>query len=264
MSAQAGHNTTGSDRTPRRQREGGTRTSGSLSQGPSPRKPIISVITVVRNGRDVIEQTILSVLDQWYPNLEYIVIDGGSTDGTVDIVKKYSDKLAYWTSEPDTGIYDAMNKALEHVRGKGHLFLNAGDHFVGAVLSDALPIPSHLPVQKMNFIGRIAPARPKDHRQGIPYCHQGVIFETKGIRFDTKYRIAADYQYYLDHGYTKLPAADAIGHVYYDNTGLSKINSRDRDQEIASIIRDRFGVFWYLLFMVKCRFKDLVRFIMRR
>ena len=73
-------------------------------------KPLISVITVVRNDVSHIEQTMLSVLNQTYPNVEYIVIDGGSTDRTVDIIMKYADKLAYWESEPDGGIYPAMNK----------------------------------------------------------------------------------------------------------------------------------------------------------
>jgi glycosyltransferase involved in cell wall biosynthesis len=70
--------------------------------------PLISIITVVYNSASTLEQTILSVINQTYKNIEYIIIDGGSTDGTVDIIKKYENHLAYWVSEPDKGIYDAM------------------------------------------------------------------------------------------------------------------------------------------------------------
>ena len=72
--------------------------------------PLITVVTVVFNDVQHIEDTILSVVNQTYPNIEYIIIDGGSTDGTIDIIKKYEERIAYWVSEPDKGIYDAMNK----------------------------------------------------------------------------------------------------------------------------------------------------------
>ena len=90
---------------------------------------LISVVTVSYNAVLTIEQTILSVINQTYPNVEYIIIDGGSTDGTVDIIKKYADKIAYWVSEPDKGIYDAMNKRWLKATGDFIQFLNAGDWF---------------------------------------------------------------------------------------------------------------------------------------
>ena len=91
------------------------------------KQPLISIITVVYNGVDFLEETIQSVLNQSYEHIEYIVIDGGSTDGTVDIIKKYEDKIDYWVSERDDGIYDAMNKGMVVATGDFALFLNGGD-----------------------------------------------------------------------------------------------------------------------------------------
>lgn len=90
----------------------------------------ITVVTVCYNAVETIERTLLSVLGQTYPNIEYIIIDGGSTDGTVDIIKKYADRLAYWVSEPDKGIYDAMNKGILRATGDYINFMNAGDLYV--------------------------------------------------------------------------------------------------------------------------------------
>lgn len=91
--------------------------------------PLISVITVSYNAVLTIEQTILSVINQTYLNIEYIIIDGGSTDGTVNVIKKYADKIAYWVSESDKGIYDAMNKGIAYSHGEYCNFINAGDKF---------------------------------------------------------------------------------------------------------------------------------------
>ncbi len=87
-----------------------------------------SIITVVFNGENLIEGTIQSVVNQTYPNIEYIIVDGASKDGTMDIVNKYVDKYRIrWISEPDKGLYDAMNKGLKMATGDFVLFLNAGD-----------------------------------------------------------------------------------------------------------------------------------------
>lgn len=93
------------------------------------KKPKVSIITVTYNCKDTVEKTICNVLKQTYPNVEYIVIDGNSTDGTKEIIEKYSDRLAYWVSEPDKGIYDAMNKGIKVATGEWILFRNSGDYF---------------------------------------------------------------------------------------------------------------------------------------
>lgn len=92
-------------------------------------KPRITVITVCFNAIKSIEQTILSVINQSYDNVEYIIVDGGSTDGTLDVIKKYENAICKWVSESDKGIYDAMNKGILMSNGEWIVFLNSGDFF---------------------------------------------------------------------------------------------------------------------------------------
>ena len=90
-------------------------------------QPKFSIITITYNAEQWLERTILSVLSQSYPNVEYIVIDGASTDRTVELIKQYEAGISYWVSEPDQGMYDAMNKGLRKATGDYVWFLNAGD-----------------------------------------------------------------------------------------------------------------------------------------
>jgi glycosyltransferase involved in cell wall biosynthesis len=92
-------------------------------------KPKVSIVTAVRNSESEIEKTILSVLNQSYKNIDYIIIDGASTDGTLDIIKRYQSKLKMWRSEPDRGTYDAMNKGIKLAKGELIGLLNAGDWY---------------------------------------------------------------------------------------------------------------------------------------
>lgn len=98
--------------------------------------PVISIITVVYNAAKTLEQTMSSVLNQGYHNKEYIVIDGGSTDGSVEIIQKYASQLAYWVSEPDKGMYDAMNKGIARTNGELIGILNADDWYEPEILNE--------------------------------------------------------------------------------------------------------------------------------
>jgi len=101
--------------------------------------PLISIITVVFNGEKFIEETICSVVNQSYNNIEYIIIDGGSTDSTLDIIQKYDSGIDYWVSEKDNGIYNAMNKAIDTSRGDWLYFIGADDYLLNNESIAAIP-----------------------------------------------------------------------------------------------------------------------------
>jgi glycosyltransferase involved in cell wall biosynthesis len=107
---------------------GGLRAKGIIKQSQE-NMPLISVITVVRNREMSIEETILSVINQSYQNIEYIIVDGASTDGTLDVIRKYEDKIDYWISEEDNGIYEAMNKGIDLASGELIGLINSDDWY---------------------------------------------------------------------------------------------------------------------------------------
>jgi glycosyltransferase involved in cell wall biosynthesis len=171
--------------------------------------PLISIITVVYNGVSTLEQTILSVINQTYKNIEYIIIDGGSTDGTIEIIKKYEDKIAYWVSESDKGIYDAMNKGIDKVTGEWVNFMNSGDIFfdihIIQQLMDATLFSNN---QTIIYGNRIANCNGQLIEQNISInsikyimsiCHQSCFVPTvlhKIYPFDISYKIAGDYDFF--------------------------------------------------------------------
>ena len=172
-------------------------------------KLLISVVTVCYNAADTIEKTMLSVLNQTYHDIEYIIIDGGSTDGTVEIIRKYADRIAYWVSEPDKGIYDAMNKGIKVATGEWINFMNAGDEFVDANVLDKLffaKTVANVDViygnTLMKYTEGISFTKVKEIdyiQKGMPFCHQSSFVRNGAIeRFDTNYQIAADYNFFYE------------------------------------------------------------------
>ena len=109
--------------------EGGLNTGQKLKQTNQSKHPLVSIITIVYNGDKHLEQTIQSVLNQTYDNIEYIIIDGGSTDKSIDIIRKYENKISYWISEPDNGISDAFNKGIQICNGEIIGLINSDDWY---------------------------------------------------------------------------------------------------------------------------------------
>jgi glycosyltransferase involved in cell wall biosynthesis len=186
--------------------------AGDGRQLKAPFKPLISVVTVVFNGEHHLTQTINSVIEQNYKEIELIVIDGGSSDGTVNIIKKNERFITHWVSEPDGGIYDAMNKAIKLCKGEYLYFLNCADHFADP---DTLEeVARHLRSKRPDILCGYVLYSYEDglrvnsiqinseydlYRETI--CHQALftarhLFDTVGM-FDKSYRISADREWLL-------------------------------------------------------------------
>src|SRR5215218_11412235 len=112
--------------------------SGSLLSRGSILRPKLTIITPSLNHGRFIERTIRSVLDQGYENLEYIVVDGGSTDGSVSVIERYADRLAWWVSEPDRGQTHALNKGLRRATGEWVAYINSDDHYLPGAFAHAV------------------------------------------------------------------------------------------------------------------------------
>ncbi|KKG14923.1 hypothetical protein EO98_14490 [Methanosarcina sp. 2.H.T.1A.6] len=181
-------------------------------------QPSISVIVAVYNGAKTLQRCIDSLYDQTYLNKELIVIDGGSTDGTIDILRANNDKITYWQSEPDNGIYNAWNKALDHVSGDWIYFLGSDDYlWKSTVFEEIVPHLVRAESENIRLVyGQVARVTENDEiccidgysweytwrgivADGIcTFTHQGMfhhcsLFEIYG-KFDEAFRIAGDYE----------------------------------------------------------------------
>ena len=169
----------------------------------------VTVVTAVLNDAGHIEQTILSVISQTDIEIEYIIVDGGSKDGTLELIGKYKDKISLLISEPDRGVYDAMNKGIKYSTGDFVYFLNSGDVLLNPSILSKIKL-EELKEKNAIIYGNVIVAygniealekpRPffnsKMKFKGIGICHQSMFFPGKLIRnekYDLSYNIAADY-----------------------------------------------------------------------
>ena len=163
------------------------------------KEPLISIILVTRNAEKFLQRCLDSIYIQTYPGIEIIVMDGASTDDTLAILRANADKLAFWKTEKDSGIYDAMNKALEYVQGQWVYFIGADDILTSdfSDFAKELKDPGSIyygSVQKSGrkYLGKLSPY--KQAKIGIN--HQAIIYPSKIFslyKYDTSYRISADH-----------------------------------------------------------------------
>ncbi|MEJ8854745.1 glycosyltransferase [Variovorax robiniae] len=235
--------------------EGGLRTRGLVKSGTED-APLVSYITVVRNNSRTLARTIESVQAQTYANVEHIVLDGASTDDTMDVVLRYADKLDYYASEPDKGLYDAVNKAIPLARGQLICVLNSDDWLepdaaeivvrrMGDGASAAMLFTGAL-VQVDDEVRDWAPAfvHPGSYFTCANDCHNG-IYATRGAYeksgpYDTSYKIAADFKWIMtcmEAAVTFIYTREAT--VNYSLGGTSS-DARGHSMECMRVVAERF------------------------
>ena len=209
----------------------------------------ISVVTVVRNNVEHIAETIRSVLDQNYPELEYIVIDGASTDGTVDVVRSFGDRIAQFVSEPDRSLYDAMNKGIARATGDVVGMINSGDRYLpGALELVAKSFAGHSLDDTIfwgdvqyEFLGRVKGFRPHNLKRGAFAPHPSMfvpkrIYDRIGA-YDISLRFLGDYDFMYrainHHGLKPLYVPELV--AFYREGGLS-------DRNIVPCLKDELTV----------------------
>lgn len=241
-------------------------------------KPLISIITVVFNGEKYLEETVLSVLNQTYDNVEYIVIDGGSTDGTVDIIKKYEDKIDYWVSERDGGIYDAMNKGIDIATGKWINFMNVGDSFFDDNVLDVVFAKNNFENidviygnHKVIYPNKTRIAKAGDMRdiwRGSQFCHQSSFISStlhKSKRYNICNKIGADFEFF----YTAYKNGAKFGYIdvvmaNYAAGGVSDVKRVESIVERWNVIDKSIKTnFYYIWLIIKEMLKHQIKKIIK-
>jgi glycosyltransferase involved in cell wall biosynthesis len=246
----------------------------------SAQHPLVSIITAVLNGEKYLEQAVKSVIGQTYDNCEYLVIDGRSTDGTLDIIRKYQDKIDFWISEPDSGIFDAMNKGIEKASGEFIGMLNADDWYEADIVEamvdklNGTPPASTRQViycdyyqydERFNPHYRTKKYSNLSRRAGMPVSHQAMfvhrdVYEELG-QYDLRYRLASDFDFFLRmiKADVEFIKADVHG-VTIRKGGQSTINLKESVRETGLIVRKHFGLFSmaYCSFLFTNRVPSLV------
>ena len=241
-------------------------------------QPKISVVTVCYNAVNDIEKTILSVINQTYPNIEYLIIDGGSTDGTMDIVNKYKDKIDVIVSEPDKGIYDAMNKGIDRATGEWINFMNAGDMlwekdsvfkvFSSSNLDCSDDVIYGYQVHSFPygcFVRKRLALTNFDHF--MPIGHPASFVKAKLLKechFDCKFRIAADYNFFYKayKNGKKFKAVDVIVSNFESCEGVSSKAVFKTIKETA-LVNGTYGSLSYRISYLKLRIISMVKFFLQ-
>lgn len=237
----------------------------------------ISIVTIVLNDKNNIERTIQSVLAQDI-EFEYVIIDGGSTDDTLDVIEKYKDKINILVSEPDTGIYNAMNKAIDLVNGEWVCFMNSGDMFFDSnVLKKILPnLDDNVDIvygdQEVRYISKSkilkADKNIKDIWKGMVFSHQSCFVKKdilKQYRFNESNRITADYElfnilYKVNKRFKYIPMIVAS----VSTGGVSDIKRIDSIVSRWNIIDKNFGLnIYYLKLIILEMIKSYIKKILR-
>jgi len=222
-------------------------------------KPILSVITIVYNNVKDIERTVLSVLNQTYTGIEYIVVDGLSNDGTLDIIKKYEGRIAKFTSEKDEGIYDAMNKGLDLATGDYVIFMNSGDEFfdadtVAAVFASANDADIYYGETEMiddvgQSLGQRRHKAPKrftwrGFNLGMSISHQAIYIKRSLIEpYDRRYQLSADIDWIIRATKKAKKIINVNRYVAkYLVGGMSKTKHRQSLAERFNIMKRHYGL----------------------